>query len=117
MKKTEMLKKNKEFKYVFLKGRVYRGKYIEIFVINNNKNINKLGIAISKKIGKSTIRNRIKRYVRENYRLYEEKLKNGYTLIFLWNKNVSAENASYWNIKEDCEHIFKKAKIIKEDNE
>ena len=46
MKKTEMLKKNYEFKNVLSKGKFYRGKEIEIFILKNNKKRNFLGIAI-----------------------------------------------------------------------
>ena len=37
MKKTEMLKKNYEFKNVLTKGKFYIGKEIEIFILKNNK--------------------------------------------------------------------------------
>ena len=40
-----MLKKNYEFKNVLKKGKCYKGKYINIFIQNNCKNINMLGIA------------------------------------------------------------------------
>ena len=112
MKNTVMLKKNNEFKYVFLKGKYYRGKYIEVFILKNSLNINKLGLAISKKIGKSTKRNKIKRLFRENYRLNEDKIKNGYTFVFLWNKNCQVELATFENIKNDLEKVLKKADVF-----
>ena len=37
MKKTEMLKKNYEFKTVLSKGKFYKGVEIEIFILKNNK--------------------------------------------------------------------------------
>ena len=46
MKKTEMLKKNYEFKTVLSKGKFFKGKEIEIFILKNNKKRNFLGIAI-----------------------------------------------------------------------
>jgi len=112
MNNTEMLKKNYEFKYIFLKGKYLSGKYIEIFIKKNNYSKNLLGIAISKKIGKSVKRNRIKRLIRENYRLLEKDIKIGNSIIILWKKNISIENATFKNIENDMKNIFKKAEIL-----
>ena len=83
-----------------------------MFVVRNNNSINKLGIAISRKIAKSVKRNRIKRLIKENYRLLENKLKLGYSIIILWNKKVDIELANFNNIKKDMCSIFKKAKLL-----
>ena len=40
MKKTKMLKKNYEFRNILSRGKYYSGKYIEVFLKKNNKNIN-----------------------------------------------------------------------------
>ena len=112
MKNTIMLKKNNEFKYIFLNGKYYRGKYLEVFFLKNNLEINKLGLAISKKIGKSVIRNRLRRLIKENYRLKEKNIKMGYTFVFLWNKNISVELASFENIKTDMEILLEKVDVL-----
>ena len=39
MKKTTMLKKNYEFRAVLTKGKCFKEKVIEIFILKNNKTI------------------------------------------------------------------------------
>lgn len=115
MKKTEMMKKNYEFRHVLSKGSYYSGKYLEAFIQKNKKeNMNYLGIAISVKIAKAVKRNHIKRLIRENYQFYEDMLKEGYLIIFLWKKKIDVKNANFQNIKKDMKLIFDKAKIVKE---
>ena len=116
MKKTNMLKKNYEFKNVLSKGKYYSGFYIEAFIRKNNlidKNL--LGIAIGTKIAKATKRNHIKRLIRENYKNIENNLNTGYSIVFLWKKKMDIKNANYENIKNDIYKIFDKAGILSEE--
>lgn len=117
MKKTEMLKKNYEFKRVLSKGKYYSGSFIEAFVLKNNKNKNFLGLAISVKIAKAVKRNKIKRILRENYKYLEDSIKSGYDIVFLWKKKVDIKHVNFKNIGKDMYLIFDKAKIfIEEEN-
>ena len=115
MKNTKMLKKNYEFKTVLTKGKYYAGRKIEAYILNNNTQNNKLGLAIGVKRGKAYARNRIKRLLRENYYKYEEKIEKGKSIVFLSKKNEELKNITYNDIKEDMEKIFKTAKIIKKE--
>ena len=115
MKKTKMLKKNYEFKLVLSRGKYYNGKNITITVINNNKNINLLGIAVSTKNGKAFQRNRLKRIIREAYNQLENYLENGYSVVVLLKKDFCIDNINYNSILEDMKQIFSQAKIIKEE--
>ncbi len=113
MKKTKMLKKNYEFGMVLKKGTYFSGKTIEAFIKRNSKDINFLGIAISSKICKAVKRNYIKRLIRENYRLIEDNIGEGYCIIFLWKKKADVKNATFDNIKKDMIDIFDRAKMFK----
>ncbi len=116
MKKTKMMKKNYEFRYVLSKGDYYTGKYIEAFIkkSNNKEKINFLGIAIGVKLAKAVKRNHIKRIIRENYQFYENFIKEGYYIVFLWKKKANIKDSTFQNIKEDMKTIFDKAKMIEE---
>ena len=99
------------------RGNSYFGKQIEIILKKNNLEKNKIGIAISTKAGKAVQRNRVKRLVRESYRKMEKNLAKGYSIVFLWNKRVKIEEASFATIYQDMDTIFKKMKLIKKGEE
>lgn len=111
MKNTMMLKKNYEFKKIFSKGKYYSGKTIEAYVLKNYNKKNYLGLAVSVKSGHAFQRNKVKRLLRENYQFYEDKIKTGYSIVFLWKKNNDIKNANYKQINLDMCEIFKNAHI------
>ena len=109
MKKTKMLKKNYEFKKVLSKGKYYSGRLIGAYILKNNKNYNLLGLAISVKTGKAHIRNNLKRLIRENYKILENDIFSGNSIVFLCKKGIDIKNINFYNIKKDMEMIFDKA--------
>lgn len=116
MEKTEMLKKNYEFRKVLSKGKYYSGEYIEALILLNNSGKNAIGIAINTKLGTAVERNKIKRLFRESYYFFEPNIIEGQEIVFLWKKKQPIENATFANIKADMQTIFDKAKILKKEN-
>ena len=111
LKKTIMLKKSYEFRTVFKKGKSYKGRLFDVFIKKNNQNINMLGIAVSKKAGNSVKRNKIKRLIRENYRLIEDDLIVGHSIIIIWKKTSEFQDLNFYSIKEEMENIIEKANL------
>ena len=91
---------------------VYGGIQIEIFILKVNKPINLLGIAVSKKAGNSVYRNKIKRLIRENYRLLEDNIKKGNSFVIISKKNLDKDEVNFNIIKKDMESILKKANVL-----
>ncbi len=112
MKNTKMIKKNYEFNRFFSLGTVYRGKSINFYIHKSKDNLNNLGIAIPKKIGNAVERNRLKRLIRENYKLYEDRFNNYYNVIILINNGVNSNEISFYDIKSDFDLILKKSGMI-----
>ena len=104
--KTETLKKNYQFKNILKNGKYYKGNYIDIYIKKNNKKMNYIGIAVGVKLAKAVKRNRIKRLIRENYRLLEDEIKVGYNIIFICRKNQDIKEIEFNDIKNDIINIF-----------
>ena len=117
MKKTEMLKKNYEFKKVLTKGKFFIEKEIEICILKNNKKRNFLGIAIGTKNGKAFQRNRAKRIIRESYTKLENQLIDGNSIVILMNKNFCINDMKFSEVYKEMMNIFEKAKILQKEDE
>lgn len=113
MKKISTLKLNYEFKNVLNRGKYYIGKQIIVYILKNKYNKNRLGIAISSKLGKAVKRNRIKRVIRAAYQQSIKQCKLGYDIVIIWNKKENIENLSYKLILKDFEKIFLNSGIKK----
>jgi len=113
MEKTESLKKNYEFSRIYKKGKFYVGKFLVLYVLPNRSSENRIGITVSKKIGKSVKRNRIRRLIRENFRLYQEFVSNGYDYVFV--SRHTDVIPSYLDIKKEMKFLFKKLKIFNQE--
>ncbi len=62
--KIESVKENVAFRRAYHKGKCHATPYISIYWRKNGKNIRRLGITVSKRIGNAPQRNRIRRIIR-----------------------------------------------------
>ena len=112
MKKKKTLRKNYEFKKVLTKGKMYAGEQILIYISQNKLNENLIGIANNSKLSNTDKRNTIKKKIKENYRFFENKIKKGNNIVFLWNKRIDVSKVDFYTIKKDMENIFDRAGLI-----
>ena len=114
MKKTVIIKKNYEFKYFFKKGSYVPGKLLEIFIYKNKSEKNRIGIVVSKKVGGSVTRNKIKRFIRAAYTEIEGDITKNSNILIIWKKKENPQKANFFDVKEDLIKIFEKAEILGE---
>ena len=108
---SESLKSNIDFQYVYKNGKSYANKYLVMYVLENNKGTNRLGISVSKKVGNSVIRHRITRLIRESYRLHENIFNSGLDIVVI--ARNSASSVSYYEIESALLHLAKLHQILK----
>ncbi len=80
MKFSNSLKLNHIFRRLYRSSGQANG-YLVLYARRNRTGRNRVGITVSKKLGKAHIRNRARRRLREVYRLNEEKFQPGWDIV------------------------------------
>ncbi len=57
-----------------------------LFSQKSENSFHRLGIVVKKEVGQATYRNRMKRYVREFFRLHKDRIKGSFDLVVLVRK-------------------------------
>ena len=102
---AESIKKNDEFKRVYQNGKSYANKYLVMYILKNDRDENRLGISVSKKVGNSVVRHRIARLLRESFRLNDEKFHSGWDIVVVARMNAKGKN--YSDIESAFLHLAK----------
>ena len=111
---TDSLRKNIQFQTVYHNGQSYGTKLFVMYVMKNSTEGNRLGISVSKKVGNSIIRHRVKRLVHENYRLHENMFNSGLDIVVIARPN--AATATYQEVERALIYLGNRLHIIKENN-
>ena len=83
MQYTTTLKKNHEFRRLYAKGRSAVTPTLVVYSRRNNSGANRVGFTVTVKLGHAVVRNRIRRRLREIYRLREAELRRGHDLVIV----------------------------------
>ena len=81
MEFTATLKKNYEFHRLYSKGRSAVTPFLVVYARQSRRPGNRIGFTVSTKLGKAVKRNRVRRRLREIYRLHEERFVPGTELV------------------------------------
>ncbi len=110
LKKENRLKKRKEFNYIYKKGTVAHSNSFLIHYVRAFKPYAQIGISVSKQVGNSVIRSRVKRVISEACRLNIEKfqVKN-----YVITAKEGAKDKTSNEIEIELLRVLKKNNLIK----
>ena len=102
------LRNNASFAYIYRNGKRYYHKLVVLFVSDTKFGL-KAGFSVSKKVGKSVVRNKAKRRMKEAFRLMIPRLpRNNYILL----ANPAIADATYAEIEAAIREVLIKAKCF-----
>ena len=111
MEFTETLKKNHEFRRLYSKGKSAAAATLAVYCRKTGREGNRVGYTVSNKIGNAVTRNRIRRRLREIYRLHEGELQRGYDVVIV--ARHRAGEADYRRLERDLLRVFSSLSLPK----
>ena len=97
--RTDRLTSRRQFTTVYDQGRRVRGSVVAVFGLENRLGRCRVGFTVTRKLGNAVVRNRIKRILREIYRLNE--LSSTGSLDLVVNAYTSIRERSRQEIERD----------------
>ena len=99
----ERIRRRAEFKQVYERGVRIHSRYSTVFILSNEREVGRLGIAATRKLGGAVQRNRAKRLIREVFR--RNKIANGFDVVIipkrdLLDASLSTLETDYRNLLE-----------------
>ena len=82
MEKFISLKKTNDFGRVYQRGKSYGNNVLVIYAYRRGQNqLGRVGVSVSKKVGNSVVRHRVKRRIKECFRTHLEWWKDGFDIV------------------------------------
>lgn len=111
MNKRNRIKKNEEFQEVFKSGNSVANRQFVIYMLERSDQSElRIGLSVSKKIGKAVIRNRIKRYIRQTFIEIKDDLKQNTDYVII--ARMPTAEMNFQDTKKSLVHVLKIAKAF-----
>lgn len=107
------LKKNYEFRRLYSKGKTAVTPYMVVYSMKTGRDHRRVGYTVSTKLGKAVVRNRIRRRLREIYRLNADRLIDNADIVIV--ARARCAYAEYAKIEEAFLHACSELDLINEE--
>ena len=109
-RRSERLTKPADFDRVYTDGQKIGSASLALFFDPSPSETTRVGISVSKKMGNAVTRNRIKRLLREAFRLNKHKLKKGYDLLFVARRGV--RDMRFREVETEVLHLLRRGELL-----
>ncbi len=105
------LKKSRDFHSVYRTGKSLANRYLVVYVKKRDDDgENRVGISVSKKVGNSVVRHRLKRLIREGYRLNCGQATGGHDVVVI--AREKSNGRTYREIERALLSLLKSHRLI-----
>jgi ribonuclease P protein component len=103
-RKKERVTQPQDFRRVMKLGGRKSSRDFILFIDKSENTFHRLGIVVKKEVGSAAFRNRVKRYIREFFRLHKHQIKGSYDIILMVKKGCSLNR--YEEAEEELRRLF-----------
>ena len=114
MQNTVSLNSNHEFRRLYQKGKSAVSPFLAVYCRKKMYGARRLGITVSTKVGKAVVRNRVRRRIREAYRLHELQFCEHVDVVIV--ARVRCVRASFQQIEKSLLQLAEQLGLLKEPN-
>ena len=112
MKYSSALKLNHIFRRLYATSGYANG-YLVLYARRNRMNTNRVGVTVGKKLGHAVVRNRVRRRLREVYRLHEDQFLPGWDIVVVARSRCIS--ADFGKLTQAYLSLAEKAGILREE--
>lgn len=109
------LKKNYEFRRLYTKGKSAVTPYLVVYSLKTGRGRRRVGYTVSTKLGKAVVRNRVRRRLREIYRLNADRLVESADIVIV--ARSRCVGGEYAKMEKAFLHACAELGLLREDAE
>lgn len=113
MAKRLALTRRAQYLAVYKSGKAVADNMLVIKTLANNLDVSRIGFSVTKEMGKATVRNRIKRLLKEIMRLLD--IEQGWDIVLIARNNIVT--ADYGTLTARAIKLLDRARILRKDDE
>ena len=106
MRLSRSMKHNYEFRRLYATGKSAATGLIVLYCKRNRNGVSQLGVTVGTKVGKAVRRNRVRRRLKEIYRLHESAIRPGFDIVIV--ARVKSRDATYHQLEADFLRLLDK---------
>ena len=110
---SRSLKQNSQFRRLYQRGKSESDRNLVIYCRGNGTRQNQIGFTVSAKLGCAVVRNRLRRRLRECYRLNEAQFRPGLHMVVV--ARGRAVHATYRELEQSLLSVARKLGLLLED--
>jgi ribonuclease P protein component len=108
MAKQLALTRRAQYLAVYKSGKAFADSFVVVKTIPNGLDATRIGFSVTKEIGQATVRNRVKRLLKENVRLLD--IKEGWDIVFIARRSIV--KADYHDLAESALRLLNRASLL-----